>query len=95
MEYNDDWISLNDLGFPDYECHKSGAIRRHGYKKHIGFKDKKGKYLLVEMTRNKVKMPAMRIDKIILTIFKGNPPHVDSEVIHLNHNIVDSDINNR
>ncbi|CAH6420806.1 Hypothetical protein HVR_LOCUS1295 [uncultured virus] len=98
MEYSNDWISLNNLGFSDYECHKSGVIRRCGYKKHIGYKDKKGRYLLVDMTRNKVKMPAMRIDRIILIIFKGNPidinPNVNSEVIHLNYNTLDSDINN-
>ena len=94
MEYGNDWISLTNLGFPDYECHKSGVVRRHGYKKHIGYPDKKGKYFLVNMTHNKVKMPAMRIDKIILMTFQGNPPNSDSEVIHLNYNTMDSNISN-
>ena len=101
MEYSDDWVSLSNLGFSDYECHKSGVIRRRGYKKHIGYKDKKGKYLLVEMTRNKIKMPAMNVDTIILTTFKGSagvyddgPSDINSEVIHINHDTMDSNILN-
>jgi len=50
--------------------------------------------MLVEMTRNKTKTPAINIDRIILTIFKGDPPNINSEVIHLNHNTLDCNINN-
>ena len=47
MQHSDDWISLTHLGFPDYECHKSGVVRRRGYKKIIGYPDKKGKYMML------------------------------------------------
>jgi len=40
-------------------------------------------------------MPAMNIDRIILTTFKGNPPSDDnSEVVHINYNTMDSNIMN-
>lgn len=81
-----EWVSLHNLAFPHYECHKSGLIRRIGKMKTIGHEDKKSNYPIVELRTIDGQKKKIKINTIICTIFHGNPPNNNSEVIHIDDN---------
>lgn len=81
-----DWISLNSLGFPNYECHRSGLIRRISKDKLLGYPNAKSGYPIIELKDPNGQKKTIKSNIIICTIFHGNPPNDNSEAIHIDDN---------
>jgi len=89
-----EWGSLTNLGFPAYECHKSALVRRIGKNKLIGHEDAKSHYPIVQLRYADGQKKDIKLDIIICTIFHGNPPNNNSEVIHIDNNRLNSNADN-
>lgn len=90
---DDDWRPLDSLGFPMYEAHNSGIIRRKSNKRILQRKAHKGKYIKLCMKHNDGTYKNVKADGLICKIFIG-PPNGNVEVIHINGDTLDSRVSN-
>lgn len=92
----EEWISLGHLGFSSYEACRTGYVRRINGKRGIlqpKVRDNR-LYISLKLKRNDDKFSTIKIDEIIAKTFLGPPPAINSEVIHIDGNALNSHGNN-
>lgn len=78
------WVSLDRLGFPDYEAHPDGKIRRRGSERELRGCKAAGGYRQVSLFDPERKMKNRAVHRLIAQAFHGDPPQPGMSVDHIN-----------
>lgn len=91
---NDNWISLQNLGYSMYEAHPTGIVRRISNKRILERKCNGGQYIKLCMKFDDNTYKNVKVDGLICRTFIGPPLTNNLEVIHINGDTLDSNVNN-
>ena len=90
----DDWRSLVSLGYSTYEANPTGLVRRRATGEVLKYKPKENGYIALDLNHDDGPRDRINMDEIICKMFIGPPPNVNSKVIHINKDKLDSNVNN-